>query len=107
MLALLKRVTEQAHRTLHPELEVSTYHLTAEITSGYEAMVLTLPAEHLPCADDDPGQLLQLAARLKPKQPVTSKRAVKPAVAKGLRGGLHRQTHAATDQVLKASGKRR
>lgn len=51
VLALLKRVIEQAHQSTHPELDVSTYHLTVEITSGYEAMALALPAEHLPRVD--------------------------------------------------------
>lgn len=70
VLALLKQLTEHAHRQTHPELHVCTYHLTVEITSGYEAMVLTLPAEHLPRAHDDPEQLVQrlllLAGRLRP-----------------------------------------
>ncbi len=72
VLALLKRVTEQAHSAAHPDLDVSTYHLTVEINSSYEAMVRLLPPEHLPCADDDPIQLLQrlllLARRLSPRQ---------------------------------------
>lgn len=84
VLALLKRVTEQAHRASHPELDVSTCHLTVEIASQYEGMMAVLPPEHLPRADDDPAQLLlHLAARLKPRQLATSKRAPKPAVAKG------------------------
>jgi hypothetical protein len=31
VLALLKTVTEQAHRATHPQLDVSTYHLTVVI----------------------------------------------------------------------------
>lgn len=36
VLALLKQVTERAHCTTHPELDVSAYHLTVEISSTYE-----------------------------------------------------------------------
>jgi hypothetical protein len=59
VLALLKEVTQRAHCATYPALDVSTYHLAVEIASTYEAMMLTLPAEHLPRADDDPGKLLQ------------------------------------------------
>ena len=111
VLALLKRVTEQAHRASHPELEVSTYHLTVEITSQYEGMIAVLPPEHLPCADDDPARLMQrllhLAARLKPRQLATSKRAPKPAVPKGYVDGSTARSHVSTDRVLKAVVKRR
>lgn len=47
VLALLKRVIEQAHEATHPELDVSTFHLTVEINSGYEAVAVALPPEHL------------------------------------------------------------
>ncbi len=111
VLALLKRVTEQAHRATHPELDVSTYHLTVEITSSYEAMVRLLPPEHLPCADDDPAQLLQrllrLTSRLSPRQLATSKRKPKPAVPKGYVDGSIARSHVATDRMLKAADKRR
>lgn len=43
----------------HPELDVSTYHLTVEIASTYESMCIFPPAEHLPCAQGDPPHLLQ------------------------------------------------
>jgi len=111
VLALLKQVTEQAHRASHPELDVSTYHLTVEITSGYEGMITLVPPKHLPCADDDPARLMQrllhLAARLKPKQLATSKRAPKPAVPKGYVDGSTARSHVSTDRVLKAAVKRR
>jgi IS4 transposase len=107
VLALLKRVIEQAHRATHPELDVSTFHLTVEITSGYEAMALALPPEHLPCASDlPPPQLMQrlltLAARLKPKQLASSKRAPKPKLPKGYVDGSIARSHVATARVIKA-----
>lgn len=111
VLALLKRVTEQAHRAAHPDLDVSPYHLTVEITSSYEAMARLLPPEHLPCADDDPMQLLQrllrLASRLSPRQLATSKRAPKPAAPKGYVDGSIARSHVATARMLKAAAKRR
>lgn len=99
----------QAHQATHPELDVSTFHLTVEIKSGYEAMALALalPPEHLPTVGSlQPPQLMErsllLAARLKPRQLSTSKRAPKPQVPKGyVDGGLAR-SHVATARVIKA-----
>lgn len=111
VLALLKEVTERAHHATHPELDVSTYHLTVEITSTYEAMMLTLPPEYLPCADDDPGRLLQrlllLATRLSPRQLATSKRASKSSAPKGYVQGHIARSHVSTDRVLKDAAQRR
>lgn len=110
VLALLKRVTEQAHRAEYPELDVSTYHLTVEIASNYEGMITLVPPQQLPCADDDPQQFLQrllrLAQRLKPRQLATSKRAPKSAAAKGYVHGSIARSHVATHRVLKAAAKR-
>lgn len=111
VLALLKEVTQRAHCATHPALDVSTYHLTVEIASTYEAMMLTLPAEHLPRADDDPGKLLQrlllLASRLSPKQLATSKRAPRSSAPKGYVNGHVARSHVSTDRVLKAVAQRR
>lgn len=112
ILSLLKAVTEQAHRATHPELDVSTYHLTVEIASTYESMLLILPTEHLPCADDDPQRLLQrlllLAARLSPRQLATSKRGPKTGRANtGYVSASIARSHVSTGRVLKESGERR
>ena len=107
VLALLKRVIEQAHEATHPELDVFTFHLTVEINSGYEAMALALPPEHLPQVDGLPPcqlmeRLLLLAARLKPRQLATSKRAPKPKAPKGFVDGGIARSHVATARVIKA-----
>ena len=107
VLALLKRVIEQAHEATHPELDVSTFHLTVEINSGYEAMALALPPEHLPQVGSLlPCQLMErlllLAARLKPRQLATSKRAPKPKAPKGFVDGSLVRSHVATARVIKA-----
>lgn len=107
VLALLKRVIEQAHEVTHPELDVSTFHLTVEINSGYEAMALALPPEHLPQVGElAPCQLMQrllgLAARLKPRQLATSKRAPKPKVPKGFVDGALARSQVATARVIRA-----
>lgn len=111
VLALLKQLTERAHQATHPQLDVSTYHLAVEITGDYETMVRMLPPEYLPRAQDDPEQLLrrllQLASRLSPKQLATSKRAPKPAVAKGYVEGAVARSHVATHRVISAAIKRR
>lgn len=112
VLSLLKAVTEQAHRTTHPELDVSTYHLTVDIVSSYESMIMLLPSEHLPKADADPlrvlERLLQLASRLSPKQLATSKRGPKKASAKaGRAGGPVITAHVSTARLIAEKGKRR
>ncbi|MDR2155386.1 MAG: hypothetical protein LBE78_10250 [Burkholderiaceae bacterium] len=111
VLALLKAVTEQAHRGAHPELEVSTYHLAVEITSMYESMAVMVPPEYLPCADDDPQRLLQrllrLAAALNPRQLASSKRKPKSTRANvGYVSGLIARSHVSTARVIRQVGKR-
>lgn len=107
VLALLKRVIEQAHQAEHPQLDVSLFHLAVAITSGYEAITLALPTEHIPCASHlSPPQLaqrlLELAARLKPKPLASSKRAPKPKAPKGYVDGSIARAHVSTARVLKA-----
>ena len=105
VLALLKRVIEQAHQSTHPQLDVSTYHLTVEITSDYETMARVLPPEHLPRVGDGPQQqllerLLRLAARLSPKQLATSKRKPKTDTPKGYVAGNIARAHVSTSRVM-------
>lgn len=88
MLSLLQRAVEQAHREEHPQLEVSTYHLAEHVKSGYEGMLIAVPAEHWPSAAGQIAQalantLLRLARRILPRQVRTSKRAPKLETPKG------------------------
>lgn len=111
VLALLKQFVEHAHRDSHPKLDVSTYHLAVDIASDYGGVLRLLPAEHLPCADDDPrafvGHLLLLAKRMCPRQLATSKRGPKAIQAKGYVHGSIARSHVSTARVLKkASGGR-
>lgn len=112
VLSLLKAVTEQAHWAAYPGLDVSTYHLSVEIASSYEGMMVILPTEHLPVADADPQQLVQrllrLAAGLSPKQLATSKRRPKAARVKaGYVSDDIARAHVSTARVIKASRERR
>jgi len=112
VLSLLKAVTEQAHRATHPDLDVSTYHLTVEIASTYESMLVILPAEDLPRAGDGPSRLVQrllsLAGRLNPKQLATSKRGPKTRQARASYVSASiASSHVATGRVIKAADKRR
>lgn len=79
--AIVKRAEKDHLADRRSHLDVSTHHLTVEIVSGYESMIMLLPAEHLPRADDDPlhllQRLLQLASRLCPRQLAISKRGPK------------------------------
>ncbi|MCD9008252.1 IS4 family transposase, partial [Luteimonas sp. XNQY3] len=88
------------------------YHLTVEIASTYESMLLILPAEHLPCADDDPQRLLQrlllLATGLSPRQLTTSKRGPKTSLTSaGYVSGSIARSHVSTRRVLKEAAERR
>ena len=102
---------QQAHRTGHSDLDVSTYHLAVDIASDYGTMLRMLPPTHLPSADEDPRQLLErlllLARRMSPKQLATSKRKPKAAQTKGYVDGAIARSHVSTARVLKlAAGKR-
>ena len=78
VLSLLQRAAECAHRPEQPRLEVSTYHLAEHVKSGYEGMLIAVPAEHWPEATRETTEslaerLLRLARRILPKQVATSK----------------------------------
>jgi IS4 transposase len=105
VLALLKRVIEQAHQDTHPEWDVSTYHLAVEITCCYEALSVALPPAHLPGIKGlSPSQimqrLLQLAARLRPRQLASSKRKPKPKLPKGYVDASIARAHVATARLI-------
>ena len=106
VLSLLQRAVEQAHRQAQPQLEVSTYHLAEHVKSGYEGMLIALPAEYWPAAADHTPQslakrLLSLASRIVPKQVATSKRRPKIDKPKGYVDGSIARAHVSTARVLK------
>lgn len=106
VLSLLQRAVEHAHRDEQPELEVSTYHLAEHVKSGYEGMLIAVPAEHWPTAAEPTAQaladkLLRLARRILPRQVVTSKRGPKIDKPKGYVDGSIARSHVSTARVLK------
>src|SRR5215213_10003124 len=80
VLALLQRCIERVHQDTGPALEVSAYHLALQIRSGYEGMLIALPAEQWLSYDDaDPAvlvdRLTRLARNIVPRQVASSPRA--------------------------------
>jgi IS4 transposase len=106
VLSLLQRAVEHAHRQQTPELEVSTYHLSVQVKSGYEGMLIAVPAEHWPSsASQDPQTLaqtlLRLAQRILPKQVATSKRGPKTIQPKGYVDAHVASAHVSTARLIK------
>lgn len=106
VLSLLQRAVEHAHRPQTPDLEVSTYHLSVQIKSGYEGMLIAVPAEHWPsAASQDPQALaqalLRLAQRILPKQVATSKRGPKTIQPKGYVDARVASAHVSTARLIK------
>ena len=106
VLSLLQRAVEHAHRPQTPELEVSTYHLSVQVKSGYEGMLIAVPAEHWPsAASQDPQALaqtlLRLAQRILPKQVATSKRGPKTIQPKGYVDARVASAHVSTARLIK------
>jgi IS4 transposase len=112
VLSLLQRAVEQAHRQEHPGLDVSTYHLAEHVKSGYEGMLIAVPAEHWPNAAGHTAEsvaetLLRLARRILPKQVATSKRAPKLDKPKGYVDASIARSHVSTARVLKQARAKR
>jgi IS4 transposase len=106
VLSLLQRAVEHAHRPQTPDLEVSTYHLSVQVKSGYEGMLIAVPAEHWPsAASQDPQTLaqtlLRLAQRILPKQVATSKRGPKTIQPKGYVDARLASAHVSTARLIK------
>ena len=106
VLSLLQRAVEHAHRQQTLELEVSTYHLSVQVKSGYEGMLIAVPAEHWPsAASQDPQTLaqtlLRLAQRILPKQVATSKRGPKTIQPKGYVDARLASAHVSTARLIK------
>jgi len=105
VLALLQRAVEHAHRAQAPQLEVSTYHLAQQVKSGYEGMLIAVPAEHWPSAASHNAQtlaqaLVRLAAGIRPKQVATSKRGPKTVKPKEYVQASVARSHVSTARVL-------
>lgn len=105
VVALLQRAVEQAHCHEQPQLEVSSYHLAQHIKSGYEGMLIALPSEHWPSAQDESPRelahrLLRLARRIPPRQVASSKRGPKLDKPKGYVDGPIARAHVSTARVL-------
>ena len=105
VLALLQRCIERAHRATHPALQVSAYHLALQIRSGYEGMLIALPAERWSSyGDADPAALAQRLTRLAhtvvPRQIATSPRGPKRAAKRGYVDAAVAREHVATARVL-------
>jgi IS4 transposase len=105
VLALVQRAVEQAHRKEKPQLEISSYHLAEHVKSGYEGLLIALPREYWPSAQDhSPRQLaqrlLRLARRISPRQVATSKRGPKIDKPKGYVDGATARAHVSTARVL-------
>ena len=106
VLSLLQRAVEHAHRPQTPELEASTYHLSVQVKSGYEGMLIAVPSEHWPsAASQDPQTLaqtlLRLAQRILPRQVATSKRGPKTIQPKGYVGARVASAHVSTARLIK------
>jgi IS4 transposase len=105
VLALLQRCIERAHRATDPALQVSAYHLALQIRSGYEGMIIALPAEQWSSyGDADPAaltrHLMRLARSIVPRQIASSPRGPKAAARKGYVDGAVARAHVATARVL-------
>lgn len=112
VVALLQRAVEQAHRTEHPDLKVSSYHLVEQIKSGYEGMCIALPPEHWPRRPERSSpqwlaeRLLQLGRNIRPAQVAISKRGPKRAKPKGYVEGRLARAHVSTARVLEQARER-
>jgi hypothetical protein len=79
--------------------------LAEHVKSGYEGMLIALPAEHWPSAAEQSPQalaerLLCLARRIQPKQVATSKCGPKVDKPKGYVDGSIARAHVSTARVL-------
>ena len=110
ILATLKRCVEFAHREQVPQLEVSTYHLALHLRSGYEGMLIALPASHWQqWANADPPKLtqhlLRIARKTRPASLAVAKRAPKIKKTKEYVDVLQASAHFSTYRVLKNAKK--
>jgi IS4 transposase len=104
VLALLQRCIERAHQDTDPALQVSVYHLALQIRSGYEGMLIALPAERWPSGDAGPAavaaHLTRLARNVVPRQVAATPRGPKRAAKRGYVDAAVARAHVATARVL-------
>ena len=101
VLALVAHCIERAHE---PAPEVSFFHLTVQIRSGHEGMMIAVPPEYWPTSDVATAglieDLLHLARRITPKSVAVSKRGPKAKKPKGYVSGSTARAHVATARVM-------
>ena len=107
LFCTVAKTDQRLHFGTSMPLRVGAFILLFTINSGYEAMALALPPEHLPQVGGvRPCQLMErllsLAARLKPRQLTTSKREPKPQVPKDFVDSDLARSHVTTARVIKA-----
>ncbi|MGH8805401.1 MAG: IS4 family transposase [Polaromonas sp.] len=112
VLSVLKRSVEHAHQGSVPQLDVSTYYLALDIRSGYEGMLIALPAKTWePWSSAAPSmiaqRLLALARRVEPRRVSTHKRGPKNNKPKGYVDGAAARAHVSTARVLKQARQQR
>jgi hypothetical protein len=105
VLALLQRCIERTHQATDPALQLSAYHLAVQIRSGYEGMLIALPAEQWSSyGDADPAavaaHLTRLARNVVPRQVAASPRGPRRATKKGYVDAAVARAHVATARVL-------
>ena len=112
VLSVLKRSVEHAHRGSMPQLDVSTYYLALDIRSGYEGMLIALPAKTWePWSSAAPSmiaqRLLELARRVEPRRVSTHKRGPKNNKPKSYVDGATARAHVSTARVLRQAREQR
>src|SRR5215218_5239162 len=105
VLAVLQRCIERAHQGTGPAPQVSAYHLALQIRSGYEGMLIALPAERWSSyGDADPAavaaHLTRLGRNVVPRQVAVSPRGPRRATKKGYVDAAVARAHVATARVL-------
>jgi IS4 transposase len=105
VVALLERAIECAIRPMQPQFQVSAYHLTQSIKSGYEGMIIAVPPDHWGSLVPDHPQLLAekllvLARNIKPGQVAISKRGPKLQKPKIYLEAAKARAHVATARLI-------
>ncbi|MGH8829752.1 MAG: transposase, partial [Polaromonas sp.] len=112
VLSVLKRSVEHAHGDDAAQLDVSTYYLALDIRSGYEGMLIALPAQTWEqWSGAEPStiakRLLELARHVAPKRVSTHKRGPKINKPKGYVDGTTARAHVSTARVLRQAREQR
>jgi IS4 transposase len=111
VVALLERAIKCVIRPVQPQFEVSAYHLTQSIKSGYEGMLIAVPPEKWgQFVPDHPQRLaeklLELARNIRPGQIAASKRGPKIQKPKEYVEAATARAHVATARLLPSRQKK-